>query len=81
MLVRALQKCFWCLSAAFLFGMTFFSPSSASAQMDSAALSRALQSVGVITVETRTGSKVTGLAFLAAGENKAVTTLHLLKIC
>lgn len=35
--------------------------------------------MGLITVETEKGTKVSGLAFISVGENQAVTALHLLK--
>ncbi|MDO9508462.1 MAG: trypsin-like peptidase domain-containing protein [Thermovirgaceae bacterium] len=38
-----------------------------------------MQSIAVLTVETAGGSKVSGLAFVSSGENRAVTALHLLK--
>ena len=75
----AFRKHFLALTAVFLFGMVFLSSPSASAQVDAATLAKAMQSIVVITVETEKGSTVTGLGFLTAGENRAVTALHLLK--
>ena len=51
----------------------------ANAQVDAAALTKAMQSIALMTVETSGGSKVSGLAFVSLGENRAVTALHLLK--
>ncbi|MFA7645187.1 MAG: trypsin-like peptidase domain-containing protein [Thermovirgaceae bacterium] len=49
------------------------------AQVDAAALSRAMKSIAVLTAETKDGKESRGLAFLMAGEGRAVTAAHLLK--
>lgn len=60
-------------------GMVFSQFDPAEAQVDAAALSRAMKSVAVLTAETKDGKESRGLAFLAAGEGRAVTAAHLLK--
>lgn len=59
--------------------MVFTGDRSAGAEMDAAALSKAMQSVAVLAVETEGGQKLLGLAFLALGENRAVTAAHLIR--
>ncbi|KUK60819.1 MAG: Uncharacterized protein XE01_0642 [Synergistales bacterium 58_81] len=58
---------------------TCIRPGQASAQMDAAALTKAIQSIALMTVETSGGFEVSGLAFVSLGENRAVTALRLLK--
>ncbi len=77
-LARSLRGSFCYPIAIFLVGV-LFSPGPASAAVDTAALSKAMQSIAVLTAETAEGSKVSGLAFISSGENMAVTALGLLK--
>lgn len=68
----------------FLFVLTlswaaFYQNGPAEAQVDAAALSRAMNSIAVISVETKDGKENRGLAFLTSVEGKAVTAAHLLK--
>lgn len=76
---KAMLKRFSVLIAIFLLCLPFLSPRQASAVVDAAALTKAMQSIAVITVETTKGTRVSGLSFLSAGENRAVTALKLLK--
>jgi hypothetical protein len=62
-----------------LFGVVFSLNRKAEAQVDAAALSRAMQSIAVLSAETKDGKESKGLAFLAASEGRAVTAAHLLK--
>jgi len=58
---------------------TCIMPGQAIAQMDASALTKAIQSIALLTVERSDGSKASGMAFISPGENRAVTDLHLLK--
>ena len=68
----------WVLVTSVFFA-TCIRPGLANAQADAAALTKAIQSIALMTVETSKGSKASGLAFVSLGENRAVTALHLLK--
>lgn len=58
---------------------TCIGPGQASAQMDAAALTKVIQSIALMTVERSDGSSVSGMAFVSLGENRAATSLGLLK--
>jgi hypothetical protein len=62
-----------------LFCAAFTGYSPAGAEVDTAAISKAMQSVAVLTVETEGGQKLQGLAFIALGENRAVTAARLIR--
>lgn len=51
----------------------------ARAQVDAAALLKAMQSIAVLTTETGEGQKMTGLAFLTGDGGRAVTAAHLVR--
>ncbi len=62
-----------------LSGMVLSQFEPAEAQVDAAALSRAMKSVAELIAETKDGKESRGLAFLTAGGGRAVTAAHLIK--